>query len=208
MLLYFLRSVCTIQSGAINFQPFMPSFAIFHAFNDLFWELNDLEIEKHYKWTLKKLKLSMISSFHPHIMFKKVERITAKTGCTSFTNWTEEYGRLHVAMCSAVYTIPKGLKLINEHCTSFLFLITYYNFGLLLLWQKLVALRHFIFLNFGYNSRLLPSSFNHQLGMVYKNKWIENKKQKRKIAEKKNSRKEKNYSRKEKKLYKKLFRNK
>ena len=72
MLLYFLRSVCTIQSDAINFQPFMPSFAIFHAFNDLFWELNDLKIEKHYKWTLKKLKLGMISSFHPHIMFKEV----------------------------------------------------------------------------------------------------------------------------------------
>ena len=88
MLLYFLRSVCTIQSGAINFQPFMPSFAIFHAFNDLFWELNDLEIEKHCKWTLKNLKLGMVSSFHPHIMFKKVERVTAKTGCTSFTNWT------------------------------------------------------------------------------------------------------------------------
>ena len=44
-------------------------------------------------------------------------------------------------MRSAVYTIPKGLKQINEHCTSFLFLITYYNFGLLLLWQKLDALR-------------------------------------------------------------------
>ena len=39
----------------------------------------------------------------------------------------EEYGRLHRAMCSAVDTIPKGLKQINEHCASFLFLMTYYN---------------------------------------------------------------------------------
>ena len=83
-----MYSVCTIQSDAINFQPFLPSFAIFQAFNDLFWELNDLEIEKHYKWTLKKLKLGMVSSFHPHSMCKKVERFMAKTGCISCTNWT------------------------------------------------------------------------------------------------------------------------
>ena len=44
----FLRSVCTIQSHVINFQPFLPSFAIFHAFTICF-ELNDPEIENHYK---------------------------------------------------------------------------------------------------------------------------------------------------------------
>ena len=59
----------------------------FHAFND-FFELNDPEIEKHYKWTLKRLKLGMVSSFHPDSMCYKVERVTAKTGCTSCTNWT------------------------------------------------------------------------------------------------------------------------
>jgi hypothetical protein len=52
------------------------------------FELNDPEIEKHYKWTLKKFKLGMVSSFHPRRMCKKVERVTAKTGCTSCTNWT------------------------------------------------------------------------------------------------------------------------
>ena len=83
-----MHSVCTIQGRVINFQPFLSSFPIFHSFTDLFWELNDREIEKHYKITLKRLKLGMVSSFHPHIMFKKVERVTAKTGCTSFTNWT------------------------------------------------------------------------------------------------------------------------
>ena len=30
-------------------------------------------------------------------------------------------------MCSAVDTISKGLKQINEHCASFLFLMAYYN---------------------------------------------------------------------------------
>src|SRR6266536_630292 len=50
--------------------------------------INDPEIEKHYISTLKRLKLGMVSSFHPHSMGKKVERVTAKTGCTSCTNWT------------------------------------------------------------------------------------------------------------------------
>src|SRR3954463_13946030 len=36
----------------------------------------------------KRLKLGMVSSFDPHSMCAKVERITAKTGCTSCTNWT------------------------------------------------------------------------------------------------------------------------
>src|ERR1043165_2587761 len=30
----------------------------------------------------------MVSSFDPHNMCAKVERITSKTGCTSCTNWT------------------------------------------------------------------------------------------------------------------------
>src|SRR3954469_25749290 len=34
------------------------------------------------------LKLGMVSSFDPHNMCEKVEMITAKTGCTSCTNWT------------------------------------------------------------------------------------------------------------------------
>ena len=40
------------------------------------------------KWTLKRLKVGMVSSFHPHSMCKRVERVTAKTGRTSCTNWT------------------------------------------------------------------------------------------------------------------------
>src|SRR3954466_1832395 len=32
----FLRPTCNIQSHILKFQPFLTSFAIFHAFNDLF----------------------------------------------------------------------------------------------------------------------------------------------------------------------------
>src|SRR3954464_12357872 len=54
----------------------------------IYFELNDLEIRKHYNRTQKRLKLGMVSSFDAHNMCAKVERITAKTGCTSCTNWT------------------------------------------------------------------------------------------------------------------------
>ena len=50
----FLCSKFTIQSHIINFQPFLTSFVIFHAFTNYF-EQWDHKIEKHYKWTLKRL---------------------------------------------------------------------------------------------------------------------------------------------------------
>ena len=34
----------------------------------------------------------MVSSFHPHSMCKRVERVKAKTGRTSCTNWTIAFG--------------------------------------------------------------------------------------------------------------------
>ena len=46
-----------------------------------------LKLESTTTWTQKRLKLGMVSSFDPHNMCAKVERITAKTGCTSCTNW-------------------------------------------------------------------------------------------------------------------------
>src|SRR3954465_3312405 len=54
----------------------------------IYFELNDPVIGKHYNRTQKRLKLGMVSSFHPHSMCAKVDRITTKTGCTSCTNWT------------------------------------------------------------------------------------------------------------------------
>ena len=44
-----MRPVCSIQSDVINFQHVLASFAIFQSFIKLFRELNDLEIENHYK---------------------------------------------------------------------------------------------------------------------------------------------------------------
>ena len=63
----FVHSICTIQSHILIFQPFLTSFTIFHIFTDLFsakWP----KIGKHLKWTVKLLKLGMVSSFHPHSM--------------------------------------------------------------------------------------------------------------------------------------------
>src|SRR3954471_6544510 len=54
----------------------------------IYFQLNDLEIRKHYNLTKKRLKLGMVSSFDPHSMCEKVERITGKNGCTSCTIWT------------------------------------------------------------------------------------------------------------------------
>ena len=45
----FLCSVCTLQSRVINFQHILTSFDIFQSFTYLFRELNDREIENHYK---------------------------------------------------------------------------------------------------------------------------------------------------------------
>ena len=81
----FLRSAGAFQSHVIYFHPFWHNL-LFLRLLQIFFELNGPEIEKHYKWTLKRLKLGMVSSFHPHSMCKKVERVTTKTGCTSCTN--------------------------------------------------------------------------------------------------------------------------
>ena len=59
-------------------------------FSSIYWffELQNPEIQKHFKWTLKMLKVGMGWTFHPHSMCKRVERVTAKTGCTSCTKRT------------------------------------------------------------------------------------------------------------------------
>ena len=87
----FLRSVCTIQSDVINFQHVLTSFAIFQSFTDLFSELNHRESEKHYKMNSEKVETWQAIIIHPHSMCKKLERVTAKTGCTLCTNWTIPY---------------------------------------------------------------------------------------------------------------------
>src|SRR4051812_8671005 len=47
-----------------------------------------LKLERATTRTQKRLKLGMVSSFDPHNMCARVERITDKTGCTSCTNCT------------------------------------------------------------------------------------------------------------------------
>src|SRR3954468_7240 len=47
-----------------------------------------LKLESTTTWTQKRLKLGMVSSFYQHNMCAKVERITAKTRCTSCTKRT------------------------------------------------------------------------------------------------------------------------
>src|SRR3954463_11508670 len=64
---------------------------------------------------MKKLKLGTVSSFHPHSMCKKVERLTAKTGCTSFTNLTISFEvvRFLTKLNSSVTKAFYFLKLIT-----------------------------------------------------------------------------------------------
>src|SRR3954468_16039698 len=47
-----------------------------------------LKLERTTTEPRKRLELGMVSSFHPHSMCAKGERVTAKTGCASCTNWT------------------------------------------------------------------------------------------------------------------------
>ena len=95
--LHFFKLITTPDFLSVQYAPFK---ATSSTFNPLWhnlqllmhllicFELNGPEIEKLYKWTLKRLKLGMVSSFHPHSMCKKVERFTAKIGWTSCTNCT------------------------------------------------------------------------------------------------------------------------
>ena len=53
----------------------------------LFWAIR-LWNWKAFKMNSERFQVGMVSSFHPHSMCEKVERVTAKTGCTSCTKWT------------------------------------------------------------------------------------------------------------------------
>ena len=79
-----------------------------------------VKVKSSTKWSLKRLKLGKVSSFHPHSMCKKVERVTAKTGCTSCTNWTISF---------EVSEFQTKTHLLHR---LFNILITYLNSGLLL----------------------------------------------------------------------------
>src|SRR3954465_10285063 len=85
----------------------------------IYFELNDPVIGQHYNCTQKTLKLGIVSSFDPHSMCAKVERITAKTGCTSCTNWTISFkyeGFKRKLICY------KGISFFKTYFNSRLFL--------------------------------------------------------------------------------------
>ena len=73
----------------------MPSFNIFRVhfvvifnFTVIYLSKQISKCMKNSKLCRKGLKVDTVSSFHPHSMCQKVERVTTKTGCTSCTNWT------------------------------------------------------------------------------------------------------------------------
>ena len=83
----FLCTKFNIQSHIIIFQSFLTSFVIFmHLLIILSYKTLKLTSISNELW--KRLKVGMVSSFHPHSVCKKVERVTAKTGCTSCTKRT------------------------------------------------------------------------------------------------------------------------
>ena len=89
--LFELQTFCVFKMHHSNpHHQFLTLSDLICYFSCIYWffEQYDPENEKHYKWTLKRLKLGMVSSFHPHGMCKKVKIVKAKTGCTSYTNWT------------------------------------------------------------------------------------------------------------------------
>ena len=88
-----LQTYCAFNMHYYKSHPKIPTLSNLICYFSWFFcfAQNDPKIEKHYKWTLKRLKLGMISSFHPHRMCTKVERVTTKTWCTSSTNWTSSF---------------------------------------------------------------------------------------------------------------------
>ena len=84
---FFCIQHATFKATYRNFNPFWLHLLFFMHLM-IYFELNDLEIRKHYNCTQKRFKLGMVSSFDPHNMCAKVESVKTKTGCTSCTNWT------------------------------------------------------------------------------------------------------------------------
>ena len=91
----------TSSSNQVQNAPFKDTSSIFNPFrlHLLFFmhlliilSYKALKLKITTKWTLKMLELGMVSSFHPHCMRKRVERVTTKTGRTSCTIWTISFG--------------------------------------------------------------------------------------------------------------------
>ena len=71
----FFKLITTPDFLCVQYAPFKVTSSTFNPFRLhlqffmhllISFELNDPEIEKRYKWTLKRLKVGMVSSFYPH----------------------------------------------------------------------------------------------------------------------------------------------
>ena len=84
----------------------------------LFWAIRPWNW-KHLKWTLKRFQVGMVSSFHPHSMCEKVERVTAKkdTLCVQNGQSLSKYqGFIRKLVCH------KGISIFWTYMNSIVFL--------------------------------------------------------------------------------------
>ena len=88
----FLHSDAQFKSMSSTFNPFWHNLLFSMHLLICFQSYITVNVKSTRKLTLKRLKLRKISSFHPYSMCKRVERVTAKNGCTSCTNWTISFG--------------------------------------------------------------------------------------------------------------------
>ena len=84
---FFCIQHATFKATYWNFHPFW-LYLLFFMRLMIYFQLNDPIIGMHYNLNSEKVQLGMVSSFDPHNMCAKVERITTKTACTACTNWT------------------------------------------------------------------------------------------------------------------------
>ena len=80
-----MSSDAQFKSTSSTFNPFWYNLLFSMHLLICFQSYITVKVKISTKWTLERLKLGKVSSFHPHSMCKKVERVTAKTGCTSCT---------------------------------------------------------------------------------------------------------------------------
>ena len=106
-----------------------------------------LKLERAITWTQKRLKLGMVSSFDPHNMCAKVERITTKTGSTSCTNLTISFKvqgfqtKTHLLQRHFIFLSLFQFKdfFCIQHAT---FKATYWNFNPF--WLHLIFFMHLL----------------------------------------------------------------
>ena len=108
------------QATSSFFNPFWLHLLFFmHLLIILSYKTLKLKSISNELW--KGWKFGMISSFHPHSMCKKVERVTAKTGCMHFVYKTDNLFRsIRVSYRNSSFT--KGFHFFWTYLNSIVFL--------------------------------------------------------------------------------------